>query len=138
VGKKGVRKYEYKQFTAKFPKGIYGVNWEATEASRIIKPIDFVEGLSVKEAPMQNRSDFPLKAGYAWVHPINFSHEKHSIWNGCELCHPEIFPSAPKGTVHFSMFHNVEGQYCGACHGKVAFPLNSCRECHAGGPIWAP
>ena len=28
LGKKGVRKYGYKEFTAKFPKGIYGVNWE--------------------------------------------------------------------------------------------------------------
>ncbi|MGH9643994.1 MAG: cytochrome c3 family protein, partial [Terriglobales bacterium] len=46
LGKKGVRKYEYKTFTARFPKGIYGVNWEAAEESGIIKPVDFIEGLS--------------------------------------------------------------------------------------------
>src|ERR1035438_633178 len=94
LGKKGVRKHEYKEYVAKFPKGIYGVNWEAAEKSGVIKPVDFVEGLSVKKAKMQNRKDFSVEAGYPWVHPINFSHEKHSIWNGCDLCHPEIFPTA--------------------------------------------
>jgi len=138
LGKKRARKYEYKTFTAKLPKGIYGVNWGAAEESGIIKPVDFVEGLSVKQAPMQSRKDFSIKAAYSWVHPIRFSHEKHAIWNGCELCHPEIFPSTPKGTVQFSMFHNIEGQYCGACHRKVAFPLNNCQRCHPSAPLWAP
>ena len=138
LGKKGARKYEYRTFTAKFPKGIYGVNWEVAEKSGVIKPIDFVEGLSVRKAPMRSREDFAVKAGYSWVHPIGFSHEKHSIWNGCELCHPEIFPTAQKGTIRFSMFSNIEGRDCGACHGKVAFPLNNCQSCHPNGPLWAP
>jgi c(7)-type cytochrome triheme protein len=138
LGKKGVRKHEYKEFVAKFPKGIYGVNWEAAEKSGAIKPIDFVEGLSVKKVQMQNRKDFSVEAAMPWVEPIEFSHEKHSIWNGCELCHPEIFPTAQKGAIHFSMFANIEGRYCGACHGKVAFPLNNCKACHSGAPLWAP
>ena len=138
LGKKGVRKYEYKKFTAKFPKSFYGVNWEAAETSGVIKPVDFVEGLSAKTAKMENRKDFSIEAGYSWVHPIVFSHEKHSVWNGCELCHPEIFPAGKKGTIRHSMFSNIEGRYCGACHGKVAFPLNNCQRCHAKGPSWAP
>ena len=138
VGKKGVRKYEYKKFTAKFPKGVYGVNWEAAEKSGVIKPADFVEGLSVGKPKMQNRQDLSVVTAYPWVHPVTFSHEKHSIWNGCELCHPEIFPTAQKETIHFSMFSNIEGRYCGACHGKVAFPLNHCQGCHPNAPPWAP
>ena len=138
LGKKGVRKYEYKGFTAKFAKGIYGVNWEGAQRSGAITPVDFVEGLTVKKAPMKNREDFTVKAGYSWVHPIAFSHEKHSIWNGCELCHPDIFPTARKGTIVYSMSLNIEGRYCGACHGKVAFPLNNCQACHPSGPLWAP
>ncbi len=137
-GKKGVRKYEYKEFTAKFPKDTYGVNWEAAEKSGLIHPVDFIDGLSVKKAPIRSREDFTVKAAYSWVHPILFSHEKHSTWNGCELCHPEIFAAAKKGTVHYSMFANIEGRYCGACHGNVAFPLNNCQKCHPGGPLWAP
>ena len=138
LGKKDVRQYEYKVFTRKFPKGIYGVNWEAAEKSGVIKPVDFVEGLSVNTAKMKNRKDFSVEAAFPWVHPIEFSHEKHSIWNGCELCHPEIFPTAQKGTLRFSMFSNVEGHYCGACHGKVAFPLNHCQGCHSKAPFWVP
>ncbi len=136
--KKDARKYEYKQFTAKFPKDIYGVNWEEAEKSGVIHPIDFVEGLSVKKTPMSSREDFTVKPAYSWVRPILFSHEKHCLWNGCELCHPEIFPAAKKGTIRYSMFANIEGRYCGACHGRVAFPLNNCRNCHPGGPLWAP
>lgn len=137
-GKNGVRKYEYKEFTAKFPKGVYGVNWEEAQRSGVIKPVEFIEGLSVKKAPMKSQNDFTVEAGYSWVHPILFSHEKHAIWNGCEVCHPEIFPIAPKGTIGYSMFLNIEGRYCGACHGKVAFPLNHCQGCHSRAPHWVP
>jgi len=51
----------------------------------------------------------------AWPHPeysclrdrgaTSFSsHENHFNWNGCELCHPEIFPTAQKDTIRFSTF----------------------------------
>jgi c(7)-type cytochrome triheme protein len=136
VGKKGVRTYEYQKFTAKFPKGEYGVNWEAAEKSGVIKPADLVEGLSLQKTKMQNRQDLSVTTAYPWVHPVTFSHEKHTVWNGCELCHPEIFPTAQKGTIRFSMFLNIEGRYCGACHGKVAFPLNNCQGCHPAAPPW--
>ena len=117
--------------------GVYGVNWEAARIWSI-NPADFVEGLSVGKPKMQNRQDLSVVTAYPWVHPVTFSHEKHSIWNGCELCHPEIFPTAQKETIHFSMFSNIEGRYCGACHGKVAFPLNNCQGCHTNAPTWAP
>jgi c(7)-type cytochrome triheme protein len=130
LGKRGVREYEYNAYTKKFPKMSYGIDWMATESAGIIKPIDFLEGVSVKERQMMTRQDLSIVAAYPWVHPITFSHEKHSIWGGCELCHPEIFPAAAKGTVTYSMFSNIDGRYCGACHGKVAFPLNYCSRCH--------
>jgi len=138
AGKQGVRQYEYSKFTARFPKAIYGVDWELAERNGMIKLIDFIDGVSVKKTPLRPREDFPLQTHYSWVHPITFSHEKHTIWNGCELCHPEIFPAAVKDAVHYSMFYNIEGRYCGECHGKVAFPLNNCRKCHEGAPLWAP
>jgi len=138
LGKHGARKHEYNEFTAKFPKGIYGVDWEAAERSGVIKPVDFVEGISVKQAAIKSREDFSFQTHNSWVRPIIFSHQKHSIWNGCELCHPDIFPIAQKDTVHISMFWNIEGRYCGACHNKVAFPLNNCQGCHSRGPSWVP
>jgi c(7)-type cytochrome triheme protein len=137
LGKKGVRKYEYKSFTAALPKSSYGIDWLAAEHTGAVKPVDFLEGITVKQKPMQSREDFTIKAGLAWVHPVVFSHEKHSVWNGCELCHPEIFATAQKSAVQYTMFSNVEGHHCGACHLKVAFPLNNCSMCHPRGPSWA-
>lgn len=137
LGKRGVREYEYKAFTAKFPKAKYGVNWEAAQQEGRIKPLDSLEGLSAPKRPMRSRENFSIKPDSLLVRPIFFSHEKHSVWNGCELCHPEIFPTARKETVTYSMFSNIDGRYCGACHGKVAFPLNDCSGCHPRGPSWA-
>jgi c(7)-type cytochrome triheme protein len=136
VGKKGVREYEYKSFTAKFPKARYGIDWEAAESAGIVKPVDSVEGISIKKTKIESREDFTIKSGLSWVHPVFFSHEKHSVWNGCELCHPEIFPTAKKSTVQYTMFSNFEGRHCGACHLKVAFPLNNCQMCHPRAPAW--
>ena len=136
VGKGSVRKYSYNAFTAKLPKGFYGIDWMAAERRGKVKPADFLQGVSVKRPAIQVRQDFTIKARLPWVNPILFSHEQHSAWNGCELCHPEIFPTARKETVEFSMFLNIEGRYCGACHGKVAFPLNNCCACHPLGPPW--
>ncbi|RME69400.1 MAG: hypothetical protein D6778_00550, partial [Nitrospirae bacterium] len=50
-------------------------------------------------------------------------------WNGCELCHPDIF-GVKKGATHYSMQDIFNGKFCGACHGKVAFALYDCRLCH--------
>jgi len=137
LGKNGVREYEYRAYTAKFPKAHYGIDWQAAEAAGIVKPVDFVEGVSIKKTKIESREDFSIKAGVTWVHPVFFSHEKHSIWNGCELCHPEIFPTAKKSAVQYTMFSNIEGRHCGACHLKVAFPLNNCQMCHPRAPAWA-
>jgi c(7)-type cytochrome triheme protein len=137
VGKVGVRKYEYNSYTAKFPKAAYGIDWMAAEERGMIKPVDFVEGSSVKKTQMQSREDFAIASGIFWVHPVSFSHEKHSVWNGCELCHPEIFPTVKKSAVQYTMFSNAAGQHCGACHLKVAFPLNNCQMCHPRAPRWA-
>jgi c(7)-type cytochrome triheme protein len=138
VGKYGARKYEYNSFTAKFPKAMmYGVDWPAAETKGMIKPIDVMEGVTFRKDQIQGREDFGIKAGVSWVNPVLFSHEKHSIWNGCELCHPEIFPTVKKSDVQYTMYSNVHGRHCGACHLKVAFPLNNCQQCHARAPAWA-
>jgi c(7)-type cytochrome triheme protein len=138
VGKRSVREYSYQTFTAKFPKSnFYGIDWMAAEREGKIKPVDTLEGISVKRNPIQAQADFSIRSNLPWVHPVIFSHEKHAMWNGCELCHPDIFPTAKKEEVRFSMFLNIEGRYCGACHKKVAFPLNNCSGCHPSAPYWA-
>jgi len=127
---KDSRKYDYATFTARFPKTVFGVDWEEAEATGLIKPVDFLEGLSVRKPRLKQQEDLSLKSRVAWVSDIVFSHKKHTIWNGCEVCHPEIFPATQKGVIRYSMFNIKSGQYCGACHGKVAFPLEACSSCH--------
>jgi c(7)-type cytochrome triheme protein len=127
---KEARKSDFATFTAKFPRTGYGIDWEETEAEGLIKPVDFVEGLSVKRPALKQQEDFSMKSRVTWVSDITFSHKKHTVWNGCELCHPEIFGATKRGVLRYSMFNIKAGQYCGACHGKVAFPVESCSGCH--------
>jgi len=62
---------------------------------------------------------------------IIFSHAKHTVWNGCEGCHPEIFMGVKRGATKYSMVDIFEGKYCGACHVAVAFPTIDCQRCHS-------
>ncbi len=136
LGKSGVRQYSYEKFAARMTKDIYGIAWEQAERAGIIKPIDALEGLTIQRAPLKSRDNLAIHANAAFFSDVRFSHEKHSIWNGCEVCHPDIFPPAQKGAVKYSMYKIARGGSCGVCHGSVAFPVNGCLWCHSGGVPW--
>ena len=131
-GKKVAREYEFTTFTEKLPKAPLGngINWEEAEAKGLIKLVDFLEGVSIQRPSLKAQKDFSITVRSSWMDKVLFSHKKHAVWNGCEVCHPEIFPSVQKGTMKYSMFQIAEGQYCGVCHDKVAFPLQDCQRCH--------
>lgn len=124
------RKYDFATFTARLPRTVYGIDWEEAEATGLIKPVDLVEGISIKRPALKSQDDISLKARAKWVSDITFSHKKHTVWNGCELCHPEIFPAAKAGANRYTMFNIKNGEFCGACHGKVAFRVDDCAACH--------
>jgi c(7)-type cytochrome triheme protein len=131
-GLTGTRKYDYKKFTAKLPRLEESdlIDWEKAEDMRKIKPIDFIEDISFKRPPLEAQEDFSIVAKSKRVSDVIFSYTKHIIWNGCAVCHPMIFPSSKQGTVQYSMFQIMEGEYCGACHMKVAFSVWLCYKCH--------
>jgi c(7)-type cytochrome triheme protein len=131
-GKKVTKEYDFTTFTAKLPKTPLGngVDWEEAEAKGLIKPVDFLEGVSMKRDPLKTQNDFSIQMKANWIGEVIFSHKKHAAWNGCEVCHPEIFPSVRKGTTNYTMFEIIEGRYCGVCHDKVAFPFQDCSRCH--------
>jgi c(7)-type cytochrome triheme protein len=131
-GRQVKKEHEFSTVTGKLPKkGLgNGIDWEAAEEKGLIKPADFLEGISVRKAPLKVQKDFSLESRGTWMSDVIFSHKKHAVWNGCEVCHPEIFPSVKKGTTKFSMFQVYEGEYCGVCHINVAFPLVECQRCH--------
>jgi c(7)-type cytochrome triheme protein len=61
-----------------------------------------------------------------------FPHKPHTLWMGCPACHTAIF-EMEKGKAKMTMAGMGEGQWCGACHGKVAAPeLTTCAACHPG------
>lgn len=133
-GTKGKREYEFEKFAKKFPRLPDGsIDWEKAEDKGIIKPIDFLPGISFHRDPLKSQEDFSIEVT-SWASNVIFSHKKHAVWNGCELCHPQIFPSAKKGTVQYSMFQIMRGEYCGICHLKVAFSVWLCNKCHTNPP----
>jgi c(7)-type cytochrome triheme protein len=123
---------EFGAFTKGFPKGRFGngVDWEKAEEAGLIKPVDYLEGVSIARKPMTAQKDFALSPALVGMPGIIFSHKKHTVWNGCELCHPDIFVGVKRGITRYSMVDNFEGKYCGACHLSVAFPLTDCQRCH--------
>ena len=60
---------------------------------------------------------------------VTFPHRPHTEWLDCSNCHDKIFlPKA--GATPISMLEILSGEYCGRCHGAVAFPLTECNRCH--------
>ncbi|PIY01270.1 MAG: hypothetical protein COZ23_03955, partial [Hydrogenophilales bacterium CG_4_10_14_3_um_filter_58_23] len=103
-----------------------------TICEKSLKLTDSLEGISMKRTPFENPRDLTIVPNAKGMPDIIFSHDKHSVWNGCEVCHPELFPSVRKGEhATFSMNEIFEGKYCGVCHGKVSFPLMECQRCHS-------
>ncbi|ROR32919.1 c(7)-type cytochrome triheme domain-containing protein [Inmirania thermothiophila] len=61
---------------------------------------------------------------------VVYPHKQHTEWLDCSNCHPAIFVPQ-KGANQISMAAILLGQKCGACHGKVSFPVKDCRKCHS-------
>jgi c(7)-type cytochrome triheme protein len=133
AGNDARREYDFPSFTKDLPKGRFGngVDWELAEAKKLIKPADFVEGLSMRRPKMPVQKDFALSGKLAGMPDIIFSHAKHTVWSGCEGCHPEIFKGVKRGATKYTMAEIFEGKYCGACHVSVAFPSLDCQRCHS-------
>jgi c(7)-type cytochrome triheme protein len=61
---------------------------------------------------------------------VVYPHKQHTEWLDCANCHPALFVPQ-KGANPISMAGILLGQACGACHGRVAFPVSECRACHS-------
>lgn len=70
---------------------------------------------------------FPDTAGQPQV---VFPHRQHTEWLDCANCHENLFKSR-RGANDISMLDILQGEYCGRCHGAVAFPLTECKRCHS-------
>ncbi len=61
---------------------------------------------------------------------VLFPHAPHTEWLDCSNCHDHIF-AAKAGATPISMLAILSGEFCGRCHGAVAFPLTECSRCHS-------
>jgi len=61
---------------------------------------------------------------------VKFPHKPHTEWLACSNCHDELF-AAKAGATPITMLAILEGDYCGRCHGAIAFPLIDCARCHS-------
>lgn len=61
---------------------------------------------------------------------VLFPHKPHTQWLACTNCHETPFVSQV-GANPINMMKILDGQYCGVCHGAVAFPLTECNRCHS-------
>jgi len=62
---------------------------------------------------------------------VLFPHKQHTEWLDCTNCHEGLFAYKAGGTKGLNMFAVLQGEFCGRCHGAVAFPLTECRRCHS-------
>lgn len=62
---------------------------------------------------------------------VLFPHKQHTEWLDCSNCHEQLFKYKAGTTKGLNMFSVLQGEFCGRCHGAVAFPLTECRRCHS-------
>lgn len=109
-----------------FPRDERGViNWVETLDQGMIDPRT---GLTGQEK--MHSVDFDvIFRNTASMPYVRFPHRPHTIWLTCKNCHPKIF-IPQRGANPVTMAAIMKGEYCGVCHGKVAFPPFECNRCH--------
>lgn len=115
------------------PRSPYGnkVDWNKAEEENKISAKDFIAGVSFPAKDLvKNSRNEPRNPTLPGLPGIIFSHSKHVAWTGCGMCHPEPY-ALESGKTKMSMKEITDGKFCGVCHGKVAFPLSDCSNCHS-------
>ncbi len=133
LGKSVASDFDFFKFSERLPKERFGngLDWEKAEELGLIHPVSALDGVSISRNALAVQKDFPLNPKVEGMPDIIFSHTKHTVWNGCELCHPEIFMGVKRGATRYTMVDNFQGRSCGVCHTTVAFPLTDCQRCHS-------
>ena len=102
------------------------VDWVAAVRQGEIRPRTSIDGSRV---PEQHATAIIMKNTLS-LPAVRFPHDSHNLWMSCEMCHDGIFKAEIDGNA-ISMSKILDGEYCGLCHGAVAFPLTECNRCHS-------
>ena len=103
------------------------VDWVKSLRQGIIKPKDSLDPKKPTTPVIDLDIVFKVK-GY--LPDVVYPHYPHTEWLSCNNCHPKIF-IMQAGANKVTMKKIEEGQFCGRCHGVVAFPLSNCTRCHS-------
>jgi c(7)-type cytochrome triheme protein len=137
------RAHEWQEASALLPKDSSGrVDWVKALKSRTVAPRAAIDPRQPGHASLD--LDLELTTSASPTFAVKYPHAPHTEWLTCANCHPAIFPlgrQAVTSTV-INMAKIRRGEYCGACHGKVAFGIDGeCARCHAKVPAksaWQP
>src|SRR3972149_4353367 len=103
------------------------VDWVKSLRQGIIKPKDSLDPKKPTTPVIDLDIVFKVKGD---LPDVVYTHYPHTEWLSCNNCHPKIF-IMQAGANKVTMKKIEEGQFCGRCHGVVAFPLSNCTRCHS-------
>ena len=106
------------------------IDWVAAIKEGLLNPKGSLDETGPPDGPILNL-DIVFNVSEAYPVPnVVFPHAPHTIWLNCNNCHPSIF-IMKQGANPVSMDRIIRGEYCGRCHGVVAFPFADCLRCHS-------
>jgi c(7)-type cytochrome triheme protein len=120
---------DWKGIYAGLPRSDDGVAWVKALETHAITPKPGIAADAKDEEPTDMDTELDSSGPDS---KAVFPHKAHTEWLACGNCHTALF-EMEKGKAKMTMAGMGEGQWCGACHGKVALPeLTSCGACHPG------
>ena len=113
------------------PRDLHGnIDWVRALRDGTIKPRRQAPGVRPVAALPGGEFGYDLYMSEDTSSSAFFPHSAHVEWSSCASCHPRLFARQREPIDHDAM---RDGKFCGACHGKVAFPIETaCERCHQG------
>jgi c(7)-type cytochrome triheme protein len=109
-----------------------GVDWVRALDEKLIEPKPGLDAKAEDEPVLD--LDVELVPKGAPDFKATYPHKIHTRLLGCANCHTGIF-QMEKGADPITMEKIFAGEFCGRCHGKVAFDVaTGCPRCHLGMP----
>ena len=108
------------------------VDWTKAINDGLLKPLPTITAKPGQEMQtVRYDEDVVLRPSKTFMPDVIFPHDAHNDWLNCGICHDGIFKMKKKAS-GITMKRIWQGEFCGRCHDKVAFPLRHCFRCHAG------
>ena len=117
----------------RLPKDAGGsVDWVRAMNEKLIEPKLGLDDKAEEEPVLD--LDVELVPKDAPDFKATYPHKTHTRLLACANCHPAIF-QMEKGADPITMEKIFAGEFCGRCHGKVAFDVaTGCPRCHLAMP----